>query len=72
VDDPRAGSSRWTALGGGFNVQWPMSPVARLVGAIELMIPLERTVFMLEDGRDLYRPSSAAARCSLGIELGWK
>ncbi len=72
VDDPRAGGSRWTALGGGFNVQWPMSPMARLVGAIELMIPLERTVFMLSDGRDLYQPSSAAARCSLGIELGWK
>lgn len=72
VDDPRAGSSRWTALGGGFNVAWPMSPVARLVGAVELMIPVERTVFMLEDGRDLYRPSSAAARCSLGIEVGWK
>ena len=72
VIDPRGGSSRWTALGGGFNVQWPMSPMARLVGAIELMIPIERTVFMLEDGRDLYRPSSAAARCSLGIEVGWK
>lgn len=72
VDDPRGGSARWTALGGGFNVQWPMSPVARLVGAIELMIPIERTVFMLDDGRDLYRPSSAAARCSLGIEVGWK
>ncbi len=72
VDDPRAGSSRWSALGGGFNVAWPMSPIARLVGAVELMIPIERTVFMLADGRDLYRPSSAAARCSLGIEIGWK
>ena len=72
VDDPQAGSSRWTALGGGFNVAWPMSPLARLVGAIELMIPLERTVFMLADGRDLYQPSSATARCSLGIEVGWK
>ncbi len=72
VDDPRAGAALWAALGGGFNVQWPMSPLARLVGAIELMIPVERTVFMLEDGRDLYRPSSAAARCSLGLEVGWK
>jgi len=72
VDDPRAGASRWTALGGGFNVAWPMSPLARLVGAIELMIPLERTVFMLADGRDLYQPSSATARCSLGLEVGWK
>jgi len=72
VDDPRAGSSRWTALGGGFNVGWPMSPLARLVGAVELMIPLERTVFMLDDGRDLYQPSSATARCSLGLEVGWK
>ena len=72
VDDPRAASSRWTALGGGFNVAWPMSPLARLVGAVEMVIPLERTVFMLEDGRDLYQPSTAAARCSLGIELGWK
>ena len=72
VEDPQGGATRWTALGGGFNVQWPMSPLARLVGAVELMIPLERTRFMLDDGRDLYQPSSAAARCSLGIEIGWR
>ncbi len=72
VDDPQGGATRWTALGGGFNVQWPMSPMARLVGAIEVMIPLERTRFLLADGRDLYQPSLAAARCSLGIEVGWR
>ena len=72
VDDPRSASSRWTALGGGFNVAWPMSPLARLVGSVEMVIPLERTIFMLDDGRDLYQPSIAAARCSFGIELGWK
>lgn len=72
VDNPQGGATRWTALGGGFNVQWPMSPLARLVGAIEVVVPLERTRFLLADGRDLYQPSAAAARCSLGIEVGWR
>ncbi|MDB4962258.1 MAG: hypothetical protein JWP01_2257 [Myxococcales bacterium] len=72
VDDARTASARWTALGGGFGVAWPMSPIARLVGTVELAIPLERTRFMLRDGADLYQPAVAAARCSLGIEVGWK
>jgi hypothetical protein len=72
VEDARTASARWTAVGGGFGVAWPMSPIARLIGTVELAIPLERTRFMLRDGADLYQPAGAAARCSLGIEVGWK
>ncbi len=72
VVDPRIGSARWLAFGGGFGVAWPMAPRARLVGTFELAIPLERTRFMLQNGNDLYQPAAAAARCALGLELGWR
>lgn len=71
VQDPRAGSGRWLALGAGFGVAWPMTQNARLVGTVELAVPLERTRFALRDGAELYRPSAAAARCAFGIEVGW-
>jgi hypothetical protein len=72
VIDPRTASSSWYALGGGFGVAWPMAPHARLVGTFELAIPLKRTTFMLETGGNLYTPAVAAARCALGLELGWR
>jgi hypothetical protein len=70
--DPRTESGRWVAVGGGFGVAWPMAPRARLVGTFELAIPLNRTTFMLQNGGDLYQPAAAAARCALGLELGWR
>jgi hypothetical protein len=72
VLDPQVASARWIALGGGFGVAWPMSPRARLVGTFELAIPLQRTRFMLQNGADLYQPAAAAARCALGLEVGWR
>lgn len=62
----------WTAVGGGFGVAWPMAPQARLIGTVELAIPLERTQVMLRGGNELYPPAAAAARCSFGIEVGWR
>ena len=72
VLDPQTGSSSWIALGGGFGVAWPMAPHARLVGTFEVAVPLQRTTFMLRNGADLYEPSAVAARCALGLELGWR
>jgi hypothetical protein len=72
VLDARTGSGQWTAVGGGFGVAWPMSPYARLVGSIELMIPVGRTRFTLDSGNELWRPASAAARSALGLEVGFR
>jgi hypothetical protein len=72
VLEPRVGSSRWIAVGGGFGVAWPMAPRVRLVGTFEVAVPLQRTTFMLQNGADLYEPSAVAARCALGLELGWR
>lgn len=72
VLEPRVGSSRWIAVGGGFGVAWPMAPHARLVGTFEVAVPLQRTTFMLQNGADLYEPSVVVARCALGLELGWR
>jgi hypothetical protein len=72
VGAPRTADRRWTALGAGFGVAWPMAPQARLVGTVELAIPLERTRFMLESGSELYQPSAATARCAFGLEVGWR
>lgn len=62
---------RWVAAGGGFGVAWPMSDQARLVGSVELAIPIQRNEMMMSTGKP-YEPDAAAARCSLGIEVGWR
>ena len=72
LGDPQIGAGRWTAAGGGFGVTWPMFERVRLVGTVEFMAPLERVRFVLRDGGEIYRPSVAAARCALGLEVGWR
>jgi len=62
---------RWLAAGGGFGVAWPMSDQARLVGTVELAIPVERTPIMVMTGSP-FEPDVAAARANLGIEVGWR
>ena len=62
---------RWVAVGGGFGVAWPMSDQARLVGSVELAVPIARHEMMMTTGKP-YEPNAAAARCSLGIEVGWR
>ena len=64
-------SHKWFAAGGGFGVQWPMSENARLVGNVELAIPIDREPMMLDTG-GTFEPDAATARCSLGRELGWR
>lgn len=71
LDTERTGGALWIALGAGVGVGWPMSPRARLVGTFEVAIPQERPRFMLAAGSDLYQPAPAAARCALGLEVGW-
>ncbi len=70
-DAERTGTARWIALGAGMGVGWPMSEHARLVGTFEIAVPLARPRFMLDRGSDLYQPGAAAARCALGLEVGW-
>jgi len=57
---------RWTAVGGGFGVAWPMHPNARLIGSFEAVVPVERPSV------EGYEPSAIATRVSFGIEVGWK
>jgi hypothetical protein len=64
-------SHRWVAAGAGFGVAWPMSDQARLVGNVELAVPLQRNDLKMTTGEP-YEPDAAAARCSLGIEVGWR
>ena len=61
---------RWVAVGAGFGVAWPMSDHARLVGTLELAVPVDRKQMMLEAGA--FEPDPAAARCALGLEVGWR
>jgi hypothetical protein len=61
---------RWVALGGGIGVAWPFSNHGRLVGSFEVAFPLDRSSMMLDNGA--FPPDPAAARTSLGLEVGWK
>jgi len=62
---------RWVAAGGGFGVAWPMSDRARLLGTVEVAIPVDRTPMMMETGSP-FQPDPAAVRANLGIEVGWR
>lgn len=72
LNDPRIGTGRWAAVGGGFGVAWPMADRARLLGAVEFLGAFEQVRFVLVDGGEIYRPSPFVARCSLGLEIGWR
>jgi hypothetical protein len=62
---------RWLAAGGGFGVGWPMSERARLFGSVEVAVPIGKKQMMLDSGQP-FEPDAAAARASLGIEVGWR
>jgi hypothetical protein len=62
---------RWLAAGGGFGVAWPMADYARLVGTVELAIPIEREPMRMMTGAE-FEPDPAAARANLGLEVGWR
>ena len=72
LGDPRYGSGRWTALGAGFGVAWPMFPNARLVGSFEVAVPVQRPSFVLDSNDIVYQPSLMTARVAFGLEVGWK
>lgn len=67
-DTPSA--RRWTALGAGLGVAWPMSDQARLVGNLEFAVPLSRDPLMLDTG--VFEPDPISARYSIGLEVGWR
>jgi hypothetical protein len=60
----------WSQVGGGFGVAWPMSNQARLVGNLELGVPLHRETVMLNDRT--FTPDPVTARFSVGLEVGWR
>lgn len=70
--DDRPVGARWTGVGGGFGVAWPMTRYTRLVGFMEVVAPLQRAQFVLQHGTEVYRPEVATARCGLGLEVGWR
>jgi len=69
--DPRVGTGRWIAAAAGFGVAWPIARNVRLIGTIELAVPLGRPTFTLTTGSEIYQSSPASARSALGFEVGW-
>ncbi|HEV7554811.1 MAG TPA: hypothetical protein VGO00_05100 [Kofleriaceae bacterium] len=61
---------RWSQVGAGLGVAWPMSNQARLVGNLELGVPLQRETVMLDDRT--FEPDPLTARFSVGLEVGWR
>ncbi|NVB83971.1 MAG: hypothetical protein HOV81_36685 [Kofleriaceae bacterium] len=65
-------SGRWLAAGAGFGIAWQMNRYARLVGATETMLAIERVRFSLGDGMIVYAPSPMSVRTSVGLEVGFQ
>lgn len=62
---------QWRAVGAGLGIAWPMSDNIRLIGNMEIAVPLNRERLMLDHG-EAYQPDFLAARYSLGLEVGWR
>jgi len=62
---------QWRAVGAGLGIAWPMSDNIRLIGNMEIAVPLNRERLMLDRG-EAYQPDFLAARYSLGLEVGWR
>jgi len=63
---------RWSALGAGLGVAWPLSDQIRLVGTMELAVPISEEHVMLDRGVGEFKPDALAARYALGLEVGWR
>jgi hypothetical protein len=63
---------RWTAVGAGLGVAWPLSDQIRLVGTMELAVPISEEHVMLDRGVGEFKPDALAARYALGLEVGWR
>lgn len=63
---------RWTALGAGLGVAWPMSDQIRIVGTMELAVPVSEEHVVLDHGVGEFKPDPIAARYALGLEVGWR
>jgi hypothetical protein len=72
LDEPQVGHGRWIGAGAGFAVAWPMSTHTRLIGTVELVVPVQQARFVLRDGSEIYRSGPATARSGLGLEVGWR
>ena len=68
--DALSGATRWTAVGAGFGVAWPMSPELRLVGTFEVDVPIQRPPVEI-DGAEVFRPAWLTAHTALGLEVAW-
>jgi hypothetical protein len=63
---------RWVAVETGFAVAWRMFTHVRLVGAIEVAVPVSRPRFVLEGGSEIYRSAPVTVRSGFGVEVGWQ
>ncbi|HEY6036288.1 MAG TPA: hypothetical protein VIV58_18555 [Kofleriaceae bacterium] len=63
---------RWTAIGAGVGVAWPLSNQIRLVGSMELAVPISDEHLLLDNGVGDYKPDALAARYAVGLEVGWR
>ena len=62
---------QWRAVGAGFGVAWPISNQIRLIGNMELAVPIQREPVEL-DRYGTYQADALTARYSLGLEVGWR
>jgi hypothetical protein len=63
---------RWSAVGAGVGVAWPLSTQIRLVGSMELAVPISHEHLVLDKGIGDYTPDPLAARYNVGLEVGWR
>jgi hypothetical protein len=71
LGNPIASRVTWGSVGAGFGVAWPMLRQVRLIGVIEVAVPVRSAQFTDDDGMVIYRAEAATARCGLGLEVGW-
>jgi hypothetical protein len=69
INHPDAGRALWLAAGAGVTLAIPLGARLAAVLGLDLVVPLRRPRFIIDDLGAVHRPAAVTGRAALGLEL---
>lgn len=69
INHPDAGRALWLAASGGVTLAVPLGARLAAVLGVDLVVPLRRPRFIIDDLGAVHRPAAVTGRAALGLEL---
>jgi len=66
---PGRGRAPWLALGAGLGAELALARGFALLGGVDLLVPLNRPLFMLDGVGSVHRPARFSVRATLGVSV---